>query len=464
MTQQIKTLWQAHGSKLAFTVAEVLQSLPGETVSGPPMTVWWGKPALSRRKLHKLKVVQMTDVPGPVPKQGKKITIPHKAAPEVATLRIMCPLFYRKMARSSDVEDSPATVLAEVAQRTPCKVAEVTGGKWERLNHKHGSFLVAHVRVDKELADKAASKSGQGAIFTSVLPTKQNPLKPVAWIPKQSDMSREDYWKFAVSLGASQGKPLAIRQGGNADLGIVAGDTKEFPHKGPKVWVLRNSPRHWQSRHVHEFLSSELWTDVEIKTRRCNWRNGYNHEWLFKASEPPGASAAEPYFHYVDGDVHLTVVHETTFKQPKPREVEWLWGPKKMWSDKDFPQFQKDASKNEEVAPTLADENSQNDDNKDKQDGDGNKGHRERSPRRTSLGQNDVKPEDPDTILLKDLNKAGISPAWTIKDGGGNGDCGYRSAALSVAQSQNKTPSPSGIIREAAKGSDGWETSKTPQI
>ena len=91
----------------------------------------------------------MTDAPGPVPKQGKKITIPHKAAPEVATLRIMCPLFYRKIVRSSDVEDSPATVLAEVAQRTPCKVTEVTGGKWERLNHTHGSFLVAHVRVDK---------------------------------------------------------------------------------------------------------------------------------------------------------------------------------------------------------------------------------------------------------------------------------------------------------------------------
>ena len=44
VTQQIKTLWQAHGSKLAFTVAEVLQSLPGETSSGPPMTVWWGSP------------------------------------------------------------------------------------------------------------------------------------------------------------------------------------------------------------------------------------------------------------------------------------------------------------------------------------------------------------------------------------------------------------------------------------
>lgn len=72
VTQQIKTLWQAHGSKLAFTVAEVLQSLPGETASGPPMTVWWGKPALSRPKLHKLKVVQMTDAPGPVPKQGKR--------------------------------------------------------------------------------------------------------------------------------------------------------------------------------------------------------------------------------------------------------------------------------------------------------------------------------------------------------------------------------------------------------
>ena len=111
------------------------------------------------------------------------------------------------------MEDTPATVLAEAAQRTPCKVAEVTGGKWERLNHKHGSFLVVHVQVDKELADKAALKSGQGAIFTSVLPTKQHPLKPVAWIPKKSDMSREDYWKFAVSLGASQKKPLAIRQG-----------------------------------------------------------------------------------------------------------------------------------------------------------------------------------------------------------------------------------------------------------
>ena len=141
-------------------------------------------------------------------------------------------------------------------------------------------------------------------------------------------------------------------------------------------------------------------------------------------------------------------------------------GTQKMWSDKESPQFQNDASKNEEVAPTLEDDNSQNDDNTDKQDGDGKKGHRERSPRRTSLGQNDVKPEDPDTILLKDLNKAGISPAWTIKDGGGNGDCGYRSAALSVAQSQNKTLSPSGLIREAAnlRVLTVGKLQKTPQI
>lgn len=80
VTQQINTLWQPHGSQLAFTVAEAALSLPNEKGLGPPMTVRWGMP---RPKLHKLSLVQMSSSPGPVPKQGKKMTIPHKAAPEV---------------------------------------------------------------------------------------------------------------------------------------------------------------------------------------------------------------------------------------------------------------------------------------------------------------------------------------------------------------------------------------------
>lgn len=70
--------------------------------------------------------------------------------------------------------------------------------------------------------------------------------------------------------------------------------------------------------------------------------------------------------------------------------------------------------------------------------------------RMVAIGQNEAKPEDPDSILLKDPDRSGISPAWTTRDGGGNSDCGYRSSALSLAQSQNKALSSSGIAREAA--------------
>lgn len=102
VTQQLKTLWQAHGCKLAFTVAEILQSLPGENASGPPMTAWWGKPTMSRPKLQKLKFVQITDAPGPVPKQGKKITIPQSCS------------------RSCDVENHVSFVLPQGCLKLRC--------------------------------------------------------------------------------------------------------------------------------------------------------------------------------------------------------------------------------------------------------------------------------------------------------------------------------------------------------
>ena len=82
------------------------------------------------------------------------------------------------------------TVLAEDAQRIPCKVAELTGVKWERVNHKHGSFLVSHVRMSREL-----------------------------------DIRLEPWCQSGQAPGNS------------ADLGLIGGDAKAkgFPQAGPKI-------------------------------------------------------------------------------------------------------------------------------------------------------------------------------------------------------------------------------------
>lgn len=39
----------------------------------------------------------------------------------------------------------------------------------------------------------------------------------------------------------------------------------------------------------------------------------------------------------MDDEIHLTVVPDKSYKPKNLQQVDWLWGPRKKWTDRDFP-------------------------------------------------------------------------------------------------------------------------------
>ena len=104
---------------------------------------------------------------------------------------------------------------------------------------------------------------------------------------------------------------------------------RSCPKAGPKVWCLRNAPRHWQEQHVREFLEAELWQNIEIKARRRSWTKGNPPDWVFRSSAPPGSNNDLSFFQYNDDDTHLTISPDDVFRKRKPHNSEWLRGAQK---------------------------------------------------------------------------------------------------------------------------------------
>ena len=91
---------------------------------------------------------------------------------------------------------------------------------------------------------------------------------------KRNDGSFEEYFRTVHSVAEDQGKPLAIRQHGLSDLGIVGGEvTWDSPNK-PKAFVMHGAPQAWDQHDVAHLLHQQRWTETRVTTRRRSWTRG----------------------------------------------------------------------------------------------------------------------------------------------------------------------------------------------
>lgn len=79
--------------------------------------------------------------------------------------------------------------------------------------------------MTEKLSSQLEEVSGTRGIFFTALPTEETSQMD----SKQSDMTTEAYYIHARQLSEKTGKPLAIRQGGVADLGIIGAAPKDVP-------------------------------------------------------------------------------------------------------------------------------------------------------------------------------------------------------------------------------------------
>lgn len=136
--------------------------------------------------------------------------------------------------------------ISEIAKMHNTPVGILAGGNWDMKCFKHGRLIIGHLRVPLNTADAIQKGSGKRAIATCILPDKKTQKQPVTWISKNEDVTGEAYLRYFQELSAAKGKPLALRQGESADIGMVAASADDIPCPvRPKTYCLRGARRHW---------------------------------------------------------------------------------------------------------------------------------------------------------------------------------------------------------------------------
>ena len=222
----------------ALTLAEVAPAASSE----PACAVWrhGASSPDSKPQRLKLRCSQLTVVSGPEPRPPTTVTFRPKPKVEMSTLRVLAPTQYRQLFIDADTWDSPTTIIAELAKKLGKPATTFTGGTWQNVTTTKGSTLQGHIRVPVAIANLATQQSGFRGIFTMIA-SKSSSSSGVAWV-KRNEGSFEEYFRTVHSVAEDQGKPLAIRQHGLSDLGIVGGEvTWDSPNK-PKAFVMHGAP------------------------------------------------------------------------------------------------------------------------------------------------------------------------------------------------------------------------------
>ena len=244
-----------------------------------------------------------------------------------------------------------------------------------------------------------------------------------AWLPKPKGFTTEAYFRAALEKSKTENCPLALRQGGGNDIGLVGGDPLKFNPGRRQSWDMYGVPTFWEHRDVHQFLSQEGWKSLEVRNRAK--RRG-QHVWVFHASPPPFQDkTVDSTWSYAnhDNSCHITILRES----PKPRKdasSTAVPAPRKKWVAPEFVAHVDDFD-----SETAINQSESKDDSGKARD----RSHRRKPPGgKGKTPDSEASAVDPDLLLLK------RAPGWSIKDEGGTGDCGFRSAARCLATWQKK--------------------------
>ena len=454
--KEIQQLWNAYSIKSALTVATITE----EKEAVHTVSLWWDLRKQHTHKPVRAKVVlwQAGTTNGPTPIKGQSVELDIKDTPKLVTVRVLAPEHYRKTVAGVYGRDEPQRIISEWAQLVGCRAATLCGGNWQSVQHKHGLFIIGHVKVPLELANKTVALSGKRALFFTKVEKETKAL--VSWLRKSKDESDEEYLQRAQAQAVSKKLPLVLRQGGNSDLGVAGVSAAEVKSNHPRHFEVYGCPRYWTQDEVTVFLQKTGWKDPEIKAKV---RRGFEHAWIFKAGPAPlqNDDVKGVYWQFRDtgGKCVFTIMPESKNKT-KHSPMEWLKPPNKnkhLTANDYVPQIQSPPVQNEQaqpqVAPTQLEQGTQ-----DSQRGQDLiqrdlQADRIRSPRRGQTAKTNepasasssARNNEPKDCFLRDY------PGWSVIDCHGTGDCGFRTVAKGIAFNQNKNLNEEQLCREASK-------------
>ena len=462
-TTEIQHLWNAYAVNQSLTVATVAT----DKVSSDThvISVWWDSRKTQTHKPHRTKVTlwQATSTKGPVPVKGQTIELEIKDTPKLTTVRVLAPGHYRKLVPGVEGPDNPQSVICEWAQLVACRAALLCGGNWQDVQHKHSRFVIGHLRLPNDLAEKSVSVSGKRGLFFTIVGKETK--ASVGWLLRSKDTTAEEYYKTAIAQATETALPLVLRQGGQSDLGIAGVTVSELNH--PRHFEVFGAPNYWGAEEIQVFLGKTQWKQAEVIARV---RRGRDRAWLFKALPAPFQNDDQHgqfwQFCNTEGKCTFTIIPQQKGRM-RHAPMEWLKPPrpnKHLLSHQNRDhrvQGHGETSQQppqglgpeatgprEEVPPTVPDTPSQTASQQSQID-QHEEGRRQRSPRRgpkaSGSGGSRSSRGDPKDEFLSEYG------GWTTVDCQGDGDCAFRSIAQAIGFNQNKTFDNAHLQREASK-------------
>ena len=221
-----------------------------------------GGPQTNVNHCHVNTKLRSIEFDGPTPKAPQVVQMLDVKAPKQVTLRLLTPEHYRRALSRS--KDTPVLVISEWAQLLGEPVASLTGGTWERLATPRGQLLIAHICTSESLAAKVCGLSGRRGLFATVV-QKQN-RAPVSWQFRSTDATDEAYFREAEKEAQTLQVPLALRQGGPHDVGLVGTDPRPILRDRRRSWELFGAPSHWCQQQIDSFFD-------EWRMEKCGAQN-----------------------------------------------------------------------------------------------------------------------------------------------------------------------------------------------
>lgn len=169
------------------------------------------------------------------------------------------------------------------------------------------------IKVRAGLVEKVLAAAGTRGIFAQRLRAarpEESAGPAVAWVSKEPQESEVAYLTRCCGLAKEQGKPLRLRQGGGAAIGIVGGT--QGPGPGGARFVLFGAPREWTPEVLVSILQEWGWSGVRGVAAPRHQKQGY----LFTGAQPKTSANKDDFVYEVAEPNEATVTIRRWIRAP----------------------------------------------------------------------------------------------------------------------------------------------------
>ena len=338
--------------------------------------------------------------------QPKKIQEPESKAAEDITLRITIDMQFIVDPRLIEMmEEQPHVALHKVLKEIDCVEMKTRG--WV-LN---GSIWTGYAIMDENKAKKLLARSGYCAVFWTRLRKDIAQYPDATWYPMESKEEVTDYFKRITIIANEAKVPLVHRSGGGAALGIQKADQSDKNHS----WEVSGVPASWGPATVKKWAEERGWVVIGKPLSP----KGRFKCWGLQGHIPGQPSLQEQAYEIsMNGEVHFL-----TFKRWfRPRKVD-VNHDKKLTGNQWWTHDASDPI--EDCPPTLIDHTQMEVETQDE-----------------ALLKEATAKSPPKKKLKAEARKlCGGQPGpsgTTLVEVQGEGECGWRAAALGISLINNK--------------------------